>query len=139
MVRFRRCLELLAVVDMPFFGNREKPELKFTTRAEAFGYMLAYQLDKGKDPMEAARMANEFADIYAVNIGIPTKQEPKPEGVDKYLVSIDKVVCYCEEHPKILDFVTGAITFAAGTIFGKKVEEVHEQPTIEKIDFDKLD
>ena len=139
MVRFRRCLELLAVVDMPFFGNREKPELKFTTRAEAFGYMLAYQLEKGKDPMEAARTANEFADIYAVNIGIPTKQEPKPEGVDKYLVSIDKVVCYCESHPKILDFLTGAVTFAAGTIFGKKVEESADVPRIEQIDVSKLD
>ena len=89
--------------------------------------------------MEAARTANEFADIYAVNIGIPTKQEPKPEGVDKYLVSIDKVVCYCESHPKILDFLTGAVTFAAGTIFGKKVEESADVPRIEQIDVSKLD
>lgn len=124
---------------MPLFGNKDKQELKFTTRAEAFGYMLSYQLEKGKDPMEAARMANEFADIYAQNIGIPAKEEPKPKGVEKYLVSIDKVVCYCEEHPKIVDFITGAVTFAAGTFFGKKVEEASEPPVIEKIDFDKLD
>ena len=138
-VRFRRCLELLAVVDMPIFGNKEKPDLKFAKRADAFGYMLAYQLDKGKDPMEAARLANEFADIYASNHGIPVKEEPKPEGVDKYLVSIDKVVCYCEAHPQLLDFITGAITFAAGTFFGKKAEQHSELPKFEKIDVNQLD
>lgn len=124
---------------MAIFGNKEKPDLKFTTRADAFGYMLAYQLEKGKEPMEAARLANEFADIYAVNIGLPTKKEPQPEGVDKYLVNIDKVVNYCEGHPKLLDFLTGAITFAAGTFFGKKIDEPTEQPKVEKIDINQLD
>ena len=122
-----------------FGEKKEKPDLKFSTRAEAFAYMLAFQLDKGKDPMEAAKQANEFADIFAVNMGIPTNREPQPEGVDKYLVSINKVVCYCEEHPKLLDFITGAITFAAGTFFGKKIDDKAEPPRIEPIDISKLD
>lgn len=122
-----------------FGDKKEKPDLKFSTRAEAFAYMLAFQLDKGKDPMEAAKQANEFADIFAVNMGIPTNREPQPEGVDKYLVSINKVVCYCEEHPKLLDFITGAITFAAGTFFGKKIDDKAEPPRIEPIDLSKLD
>lgn len=126
---------------MAIFGEKkEKPVLKFTTRAEAFGYMLAYQMDKGKDPMEAAKQANEFADIFAVNMGIPTKVEPQPEGVDKYLVSINKVVNYCEEHPKVVDFVAGAATFAVGAIFGKKAnQEATEPPKIEPIDINQLD
>lgn len=122
-----------------FGDKKEKLDLKFSTRAEAFAYMLAFQLDKGKDPMEAAKQANEFADIFAVNMGIPTNREPQPEGVDKYLVSINKVVCYCEEHPKLLDFITGAITFAAGTFFGKKIDDKAEPPRIEPIDLSKLD
>ena len=122
-----------------FGDQKEKLDLKFSTRAEAFAYMLAFQLDKGKDPMEAAKQANEFADIFAVNMGIPTNREPQPEGVDKYLVSINKVVCYCEEHPKLLDFITGAITFAAGTFFGKKIDDKAEPPRIEPIDLSKLD
>ena len=122
-----------------FGDKKEKLDLKFSTRAEAFAYMLAFQLDKGKDPMEAAKQANEFADIFAVNMGIPTNREPQPEGVDKYLVSINKVVCYCEEHPKLLDFITGAITFAAGTFFGKKIDDKAEPPRIEPIDLFKLD
>ena len=121
------------------FGGKEKPDLRFSTRAEAFAYMLAFQLEKGKDPMDAAKLANEFADIFATNMAIPTSREPKPEGVDKYLVCIDKVVCYCEEHPKIIDFITGAITFAAGTFFGKKIEEHSEPPRYEKIDINQLD
>ena len=125
---------------MSIFGDKkEKPDLRFSTRAEAFAYMLAFQLDKGKDPMEAAKQANEFADIFAVNMGILTNKEPQPEGVDKYLVSIDKVVNYCEGHPKVLDFITGAITFAAGTFFGKKIEEKSELPKFEKIDVNNLD
>lgn len=122
-----------------FGDKKEKPDLRFSTRAEAFAYMLAFQLDKGKEPMEAAKQANEFADIFAVNMGIPTNKEPQPEGIDKYLVSINKVVCYCEEHPKILDFITGAVTFAAGTFFGKKIDEKAEPPKIEPIDISKLD
>lgn len=122
-----------------FGDKKEKPDLRFSTRAEAFAYMLAFQLDKGKEPMEAAKQANEFADIFAVNIGIPTNKEPQPEGIDKYLVSINKVVCYCEEHPKILNFITGAVTFAAGTFFGKKIDEKAELPKIEPIDISKLD
>ena len=125
---------------MPIFGEKkEKPDLRFTTKAEAFAYMLAYQLEKGKEPMEAAQQANEFADIFAVNMGILTNKEPEPEGVDRYLVSINKVVNYCEEHPKIVDFLTGAMTFAAGTFFGRKTDDHVEPPKIEPIDINQLD
>lgn len=104
--------------------------------------MLAFQLEKGKDPMEAAKAANEFADIFAVNMGIPTKTEPEPEGVDRYLVSINKVVNYCEEHPKVTEFLTGALTFAVGAFFGNKAGQVApapEPPKVEPIDINQLD
>lgn len=125
---------------MPIFGDKkEKPDLRFTTRAEAFAYMLAYQLDKGKEPMEAAKQANEFADIFAVNMGIPTNREPEPEGVDRYLQGFNKVVCYCEEHPNVVNFISGAFTFAVGTFFGRKEEQYIEPPKIEPIDINQLD
>lgn len=110
------------------FGEKKEKALpRFTTRAEAFAYMLAYQIERGKDPMEAAQKANEFADIFATNMGLPTNTTPPPEGVDKYLTSIDKVVCYCEDHPKVVDFVAGAATFFVGTVFGRKTEQ-HDAP-----------
>lgn len=124
---------------MSIFGKDEKLDLRFASRAEAFAFMLAFQMEKVKDPMTAAKLADEFADLYASNMGLPNRKEPPLEGVDRYLVSIDKVVEYCEGHPKVLDFVTGAVTFAAGTFFGKKIESDSEPVKIEKIDISKLD
>lgn len=119
------------------FGKKET-ELKFTTRAEAFAYMLAHLLDKGKDPMEAAKQADEFANIFATNMGIPTVIEPETKGVEKYLKEINKVANYCEEHPQLVNFLSGALTFAVGTIFGKKEDKI-QAPPIETVELDKLE
>lgn len=115
-------------------------DMQFSTRAEAFAYMLNYQLEnKNAEPMEAAKKANEFADIFSTNIGLPGRIEPQPQGLDKYLQMADKVVCYCDEHPRILEFLSGAATFAVGLFTGKKVASPVPMPPVEKIDFDKID
>jgi hypothetical protein len=122
--------------------KEESRTMSFSTRAEAFAYMLNYQLtEKKADPMEAAKNANEFADIFAKNMGIPTIVEPPPQGVDKIIKSVDKVMCYCEEHPKAVDYLVGAVTFAAG-LFTQKTLDNNNTPTKpqqEPIDFDKID
>ena len=122
--------------------KEESRTMSFSTRAEAFAYMLNYQLtEKKADPMEAAKNANEFADISAKNMGIPTIVEPPPQGVDKIIKSVDKVMCYCEEHPKAVDYLVGAVTFAAG-LFTQKTLDNNNTPTKpqqEPIDFDKID
>lgn len=124
---------------MGVFSKDKKEIPTFLSRAEAFAYMLAYQVEeKHADPMEAAQRANEFADIFAKNTGLPQSVEPKKEGVDKYIDNINKVVCYCEEHPRVFDFVTGAATFAVGLFTGKKIEE-KEMPKAEPIDFDNVE
>ena len=127
----------------PMFTRKEETRtMTFSTRAEAFAYMLGYQLNEKKaDPMEAAKKANEFADIFAKNMGIPTTVEPPPQGVDKVIKSVDKVMCYCEEHPKVVDYLVGAVTFAAGLITQKKVEgnEPPPPPPQEPIDFENVD
>lgn len=127
----------------PMFTRKEETRtMTFSTRAEAFAYMLGYQLNEKKaDPMEAAKKANEFADIFAKNMGIPTTVEPPPKGVDKVIKSVDKVMCYCEKNPKVVDYLVGAVTFAAGLITQKKVEgnEPPPPPPQEPIDFDQID
>ena len=128
----------------PMFNRKEETRaMTFYTRDEAFAYMLGYQLNEKKaDPMEAAKKANEFADIFAKNMGIPTTVEPPAQGVDKVIKSVDKVMCYCEEHPKVVDYVVGAVTFAAGLITQKKMDsnQAHTQPIAqEPIDFDNID
>lgn len=124
---------------MSVFSKDKKEIPVFASRAEAFAYMLAYQVEeKHADHMDAAQRANEFADIFAKNTGLPQAIEPKKQGVDKYIDNINKVVCYCEEHPRVIEFITGAATFAVGLFTGKKIEE-KEMPKAEPIDFDKVD
>lgn len=116
-------------------------QMQFTSRAEAFAYMLKWQLEeKRTDPMEAAQKAGEFADIFAANMGMPTVIEPPKQGVDKVFDIVDKTVCYCEEHPKVMEFLTGAATFAIGLFAGRKTEtNPVEMPPQEKIDFNSID
>lgn len=77
--------------------------ISFSTRSEAFTYMLNYLISEKKmEPMEAAKQANEFAEIFATNMGIPLKVVPEPKGVDKYLSMAEKIGTYIEEHPKVL-------------------------------------
>lgn len=122
-------------------------DMKFTTRSEAFSYMLMYMIEeKHADPLEAAQKANEFADIFAKNMGIPLKIEPEPQGVDKYLSMATKIANYIEEHPKVIEYGVPAFTFIAGLFTGKKVEQAiddHNTPNAghiqhEEIDFDKI-
>lgn len=126
---------------LPCF-NKEKPNLKFSSRAEAFGYMLSYQIDKGVDPLEASKRANEFAEVFAKNMGIPINIEPQPQGVDKYLSMATKIADYIEAHPKIVEYGIPAITFIAGLFTGKKVEQIEQRPNTpkqgEEIEFDKI-
>ena len=116
-------------------------DLRFTSKAEAFAYMLKYQLEECRaDPMEAAKKAGEFADIFATNMGMPVNTEPLKKGVDKVFEMVDKTVCYCESHPQVVDFITGAATFAIGLFAGKKSDQSNATiPTTEKIDFQNLD
>ena len=103
--------------------------------------------EKHAEPLEAAQKANEFADIFARNMGIPLKIEPEPQGVDKYLSMATKIANYIEEHPKVVEYGVPALTFVAGLFTGKKVEQVNDnmygqrsvpsQPQ-EEIDFDKM-
>lgn len=122
-------------------------EMRFSTRAEAFSYMLVYMTEeRNADPLEAAKKANEFADIFAQNMGIPLKQEPELKGVDKYLSMATKIANYIEEHPKLVEYGIPAVTFVAGLFTGKKVEQAADgntppaqpQQPPQKIDFENI-
>jgi hypothetical protein len=124
-----------------FFAKKQTEAIKFSTRAEAFAYMLAYQMERNVDPMEAAKRAGEFAELYATNMGLPDKATPPLEGVDKYLQQIDKISCYCEQHPKTVDVLIGAASFLGGLVTAKAVAST-PQPVVsmqqEPIDFDSV-
>lgn len=123
-----------------FFGKKQAEPIKFSTRAEAFAYMLAYQMERNTDPMEAAKRAGEFAELYATNMGLPDKAAPPLEGVDKYLQQIDKISCYCEQHPKTVDVLIGAASFLGGLVTAKAVSSSPPQAPMQQdpIDFDSV-
>lgn len=105
-------------------------DLEFKSRAEAFNYMLSYLItNKNLEPMEAAKQANEFAEIFANNMGIPLKPEPELKGVDKYLSNAEKIANYIEQHPKVVEYGIPLFTFIAGLFTGKKVEQYDNNHT----------
>ena len=124
---------------MSIFGKDTKTELPpLKTRADAFAYMLTLRLDSGADPMEAAKAANEFASIFADNMGLPN--QPQPEGVEKYLQMAEKAADYCDRHPKVVEFVTGALTAAVGIFAGNKLaqDNTPSAPSQPPINMDEL-
>ncbi|WP_300796748.1 hypothetical protein [uncultured Bacteroides sp.] len=130
-----------------FSYNKKKPiETNFRSREEAFSAMLAYLIEeRNMEPMEAARQANEFAEIFSVNMGIPTKLEPEKTGIDKYISIAEKIGNYADTHPKAVEVLLGLGTFLAGVFTGKKVESNNTQEAAsvtetpkEPIDFDNV-
>lgn len=117
-------------------AKAELPPMK--TRADAFAYMLTEQLNGGAEPMEAAKRADEFASIFARNMGLP--DQPAPEGVEKYLQMAEKAADYCDRHPKVVEFVTGALTATVGIFAGNKLakDDAPSAPPPPPIDMENL-
>lgn len=122
------------------WGKNVETVPQFRTRADAFSYMLQRQLEKGVDPMDAADKADQFASLFAKNMQLPEKAEPKPEGIDKYLTSIDKVTTWVDKHPKVVELLVPTVTFIAGLFTGKAEQSPPPPPphNHEPIDFDKI-
>ena len=118
---------------MTLFQKKPK-ELQFSTRAEAFNYMLSYLVeDKHLEPLDAAKQANEFAEIFAKNMGIPLVVEPEKKGIDKYLSMADKIGKYIQDNPKVIEYGVPAITFIFGLFTGKKVEQFETKEESENV------
>ena len=125
------------------WGKEDKPVQvpAFATRGEAFAYMLQQQLSVGVEAMAAAQKADEFAEIFAKNMQLPEKVEPQPKGLDKVLLSIDKVSVWVDQHPKVVEMIVPTVTFIAG-LFTAKAAAPAPPPSPsqnEPIDFDKVE
>jgi hypothetical protein len=126
------------------WGERKREPLPvFTTRGEAFTWMLQQELCDGVEAMAAAKRADEFADIFAKNMQLPAKVEPEPKGVDAALATIDKVSVWVDAHPKVVEMIIPTITFIAGLVTANNVPPAQPAAPIlphnEPIDFDKID
>lgn len=132
---------------MSVFSYKKKSfETNFRSREEAFSAMLAYLIEDEKmQPMEAAKKANEFAEIFAVNMGLPTKTEPEKKGYDKVMYYMKETTTFIKENPQVVEYLIPTVTFIAGLFTGNKTQNTVQQPQEpqpqqpqEPIDFDKI-
>lgn len=98
--------------------------------------MLQQQLQNGVEAMTAAKNADEFAGIFAKNMQLPEKVEPQPKGVDKVLMSIDKISVWVDQHPKVVEMIIPTVTFVAGLFTAKSAAPAPTQN--EPIDFENV-
>ena len=119
--------------------SKERQLPVFSTRGEAFAYMLQQQLQDGVEAMAAAKKADEFAGIFAKNMQLPDKEDPQPKGVDKVLASIDKVSVWVDAHPKVVEMIVPTVTFIAGLFTAKAAAPAPPPPPVEPIDFEKIE
>lgn len=134
---------------MSVFSYKKRSfDTNFKSREEAFSAMLAYLIEEEKkQPMEAAKQANEFAEIFAINMGLPIKIEPEKKGYDKVMYYVKETTNFVKENPQVIEYLVPAVTFIAGLFTGNKASQQNttyqsqdqqsEQPQ-EPIDFDKI-
>ena len=116
------------------FGKKVIPE--FTSKSQAFDYMFSLLVDKGKDMMDAAQQANNFAELIAQNKKLPDIP-PKPlTPLEQGLNFVKQVSTIKTENPDIWEMLTsvagGLVSTIAGT--GAKLED----PPFNDIDFENL-
>lgn len=130
---------------MGLFDTKKNPlELQgFRTRRDAFSAMLQYLInEKSIEPMEAAKQADEFANLFAKNMGLPERIESPKTGIDLWLANLEKASAWAEKNPKIIEIgkpiLTGAFSALLGAFAGAKInQDTQEDNTIhEQINFD---
>lgn len=123
---------------MNFSFKQPKPVPVFTSRSEAFDYMLSELVAKGTDMMDAAEKAAKFADIVATNKKLPDTPPRELNGLDKGIAYMKQLSAIKSENPEIWDMVTGALGGVIGSFSGGGKVQVEEPPLVD-IDFENLD
>ena len=122
------------------WGKEKETLPRFCSRSEAFAFMLQRRIEGGADPMSAAKAADEFATLFAKNMGLPEVVEPEPQGIAATLAAIDKVSVWVDNHPKVVELLIPTVTFVAGLFTGRKTDSPPPPPPRnEPIDFDNID
>ena len=118
--------------------NRQVPA--FRSRAEAFDYMFTEMCDRGADLHDAAKKADEFADIIAKNRSLPDAPEKQKNIIETCVVYLQQISTIKKEHPEIWTLASGAIGGLIGAFAGSKaVTEDEDQESVPPLpDFDTI-
>lgn len=120
---------------MGLFDKKIPIQARFTCSADAYIYILNYELEKGTDPIKAAERADLFTELYVKHTGIPKMVIPEPQGIDKAIIMIQKVIKIGKDYPEVVDVLKGAAVFGTGMFAGKAVEDKIVEEKREEIDF----
>ena len=122
-------------IGFSFVKPKEIPS--FTSRSEAFDYLFADLVERGRDMIEAAEQAERFADIVAKNKKLPDTPPKEMNALDKGIGYVKQMAALKKENPEIWDMVTGALGGVIGGFSGGGV--AIEEPVVKDIDFERLD
>ena len=122
---------------MGFSFVRPKEVPSFNSRSEAFDYMFADLVERGRDMIESAEQAEKFADIISKNKKLPDVPPKELNGLEKGIGYIKQLATLKKENPEIWDMVTGALGGVIGGFSGGSV--AIEEPIVKDIDFENLE
>ena len=122
---------------MGFSFARPKEVPSFSSRSDAFDYMFADLVDRGRDMLDAAEQAEKFADIIAKNKKLPDTPPKELNGLEKGIGYVKQLAALKKENPEIWDMVTGALGGVIGGFSGGGV--AIEEPVVKDIDFESLE
>lgn len=122
-----------------FSKNKEERQIPaFSTRSDAFDYLMTELVCEGVDVEEAAQRAAAFADIVAKNKGLPDLPEKPKSTIEKGVGYLQQVLVIKKEHPEIWELLAGIAGGAIGAFVGvKNVDPPAEMP--EPLDFSTME
>lgn len=121
-----------------FTADRTLPS--FSSRSEAFDFMLADRLSKGDDYHDAAEKADKFADIITKNKKLPATP-PKPKnGIETAVGYVEQIVAVKRDHPEVWDLVVGGIggLLSGFSLLAGKEAVSQEESVLAEINFDEI-
>lgn len=121
---------------MGFSFSKPKEMPAFGSKSEAFDYMFADLVERGRDMMDAAEQAERFAEIVAKNKKLPDVPPKELNGLEKGIGYMKQLAALKKENPEIWDMVTGALSGVIGGFSGGGV--TIEEPVVKDIDFEAL-
>lgn len=108
------------------FNKKEREVPTFSSRAEAFDYMFSEMCDRGADLHDAAKRADEFANIIAKNRALPDAPEKQKNAIEKCVVYLQQISVIKKEHPEVWNLASGALGGLIGAFVGSKSAQSEE-------------
>ena len=107
----------------------------FKSRAEAFDYMFTTLCTNGEDMMEAAKKAEQFAEIIGKNRELPQVPKKFLEQCMDFMKQVSEVK---RDYPEMWDIAGGILGGVVGLFAGAKTAEAVDERPAEPLDFDNM-